>query len=151
MRGYSVKYMQTRDIDWFAKITLPDGRVIPMHVASRGNILPKFVNNKGLNRTIQSAISNRIELPLENRLYDDVEYVGYNKNNEISTEDKIYLSSFGEMAHNGFYSFDTLTVDGRTFFRLVAMPKNSIQPDIVALLPSCNNRAFINDVVSQLQ
>lgn len=150
MKGYSVKYMQTRDIDWFAKIPLLDGRVIPIHVASRGNILPKFVNNKGLNRTIQSAISNRIELPLENRLYDDVEYVGYNKNNEISTEDKIYLSSFGEMAHNGFYSFDTLIVEGRTFLRLVAIPRNNIQPNIFALLPSCSNRELIIDIMTQI-
>ena len=105
MTKYSQNYISTHDIDWFAKVTLPNGQIIPIHIASRGTELPDVVNNKEQNHRIQTKVAKKIELPLESKLYDDVVYVDYANHNEISNEDKIYLQTFGDMAHLGFYSF----------------------------------------------
>ena len=57
MTKYSQNYISTHDIDWFAKVTLPNGQIIPIHIASRGTELPDVVNNKEQNRRIQTIVA----------------------------------------------------------------------------------------------
>lgn len=149
MTKYSQKYIQTRDIDWFAKVSLPDGRNFPIHVASRGNDLPSFVNNKEHNRTIQSLVANKMELPLRYEPYDDVVYVGYDDIQNLTNEEKLYLSSFGEMAHQGFYSFDNIIEDDVTY-RLIAHPSQVLVDDILQLLPQWPNKLIPTTILEQL-
>ena len=135
MTKYSQNYISTHDIDWFAKVTLPNGQIIPIHIASRGTELPDVVNNKEQNRRIQTIVARNIELPLESKLYDDVVYVDYINHNEIPNEDKIYLQTFGDMAHIGFFSFDTIIIDGFSNYLLVAYPTTPHVPSIMDILP----------------
>lgn len=136
MIKYSPNYISTHDIDWFAKVTLPSGKIIPIHIASRGTELPDVVNNKEQNRRIQTKVAKKIEFPLESKLYDDVVYVDYANHNEISNEDKIYLQTFGDMAHIGFFSFDTIIIDGFSNYLLVAYPTSPLASNIMDTLPN---------------
>lgn len=136
MTKYSQNYISTHDIDWFAKVTLPNGQIIPIHIASRGIELPDVVNNKEQNRRIQTIVARNIELPLESKLYDDVVYVDYSNHNEIPNEDKIYLQTFGDMAHLGFYSFDTIMMEDSSTYILVAYPTSPLASNIMDTLPN---------------
>lgn len=144
MTKYSQNYISTHDIDWFAKVTLPNGQIIPIHIASRGTELPDVVNNKEQNRRIQTIVARNIELPLESKLYDDVVYVDYINHNEIPNEDKIYLQTFGDMAHIGFFSFDTIIIDGFSNYRLVAYPTTPHVPSIMDILPDISLNELLN-------
>lgn len=151
MTKYSRKYITTRDIDWFAKVSFLDGREFLIHVASRGTKLPTFVNNKERNRAIQSAVAMKIEFPLYDELYEDVHYVGFENAGNVSKEDKIYLASFGEMAHQGFYSFDTIEHGKQKYYRLVAYPSSQEVDDaILELLPQWRNRNIPKEILEQL-
>lgn len=144
MTKYSQNYISTHDIDWFAKVTLPNGQIIPIHIASRGTELPDVVNNKEQNRRIQTIVARNIELPLESKLYDDVVYVDYINHNEIPNEDKIYLQTFGDMAHIGFFSFDTIIIDGFLNYLLVAYPTTPHVPSIMDILPDISLNELLN-------
>ena len=144
MTKYSQNYISTHDIDWFAKVTLPNGQIIPIHIASRGTELPDVVNNKEQNRRIQTIVARNIELPLESKLYDDVVYVDYINHNEIPNEDKIYLQTFGDMAHIGFFSFDTIIIDGFSNYLLVAYPTTPRVPSIMDILPDISLNELLN-------
>lgn len=149
MTKYSQNYISTHDIDWFAKVTLPNGQIIPIHIASRGTELPDVVNNKEQNRRIQTIVARNIELPLESTLYDDVVYVDYINHNEIPNEDKIYLQTFGDMAHIGFFSFDTIIIDGFSNYLLVAYPTTPHVPSIMDILPDISLNELLN-ILDQL-
>ena len=149
MTKYSQNYISTHDIDWFAKVTLPNGQIIPIHIASRGTELPDVVNNKEQNRRIQTIVARNIELPLESKLYDDVVYVDYINHNEIPNEDKIYLQTFGDMAHIGFFSFDTIIIDGFSNYLLVAYPTTPHVPSIMDILPDISLNELLN-ILDQL-
>ena len=149
MIKYSPNYISTHDIDWFAKVTLPSGQIIPIHIASRGTELPDVVNNKEQNRRIQTIVARNIELPLESKLYDDVVYVDYINHNEIPNEDKIYLQTFGDMAHIGFFSFDTIIIDGFSNYLLVAYPTTPHVPSIMDILPDISLNELLN-ILDQL-
>ena len=144
MTKYSQNYISTHDIDWFAKVTLPNGQIIPIHIASRGTELPDVVNNKEQNRRIQTIVARNIELPLESKLYDDVVYVDYTNHNEIPNEDKIYLQTFGDMAHIGFFSFDTIIINGFSYYLLVAYPTTPHVPSIMDILPDISLNELLN-------
>lgn len=144
MTKYSQNYISTHDIDWFAKVTLPNGQIIPIHIASRGTELPDVVNNKEQNRRIQTIVARNIELPLESKLYDDVVYVDYTNHNEIPNEDKIYLQTFGDMAHIGFFSFDTIIINGFSNYLLVAYPTTPHVPSIMDILPDISLNELLN-------
>ena len=144
MTKYSQNYISTHDIDWFAKVTLPNGQIIPIHIASRGTELPDVVNNKEQNRRIQTIVARNIELPLESKLYDDVVYVDYTNHNEIPNEDKIYLQTFGDMAHIGFFSFDTIIINGFSYYLLVAYPTTPHIPSIMDILPDISLNELLN-------
>lgn len=151
MTKYSRKYIATRDIDWFAKVSLLDGREFPVHVASRGTKLPAFVNNKERNRAIQCVVAKKIELPLHDELYEDVHYVGFENVENVSKEDKMYLSSFGEMAHQGFYSFDTIEQGNQKYYMLVAYPSYPKLDDVtLELLSKWQNRNIPDEILEQL-
>lgn len=132
---YSKQYINTRDIDWFAKIGTSNNKVIPIHVASRGTSLPDSVNDKKQNRMIQSWTAEHLEETPKNSRFDDVWY-----NDSLIKDFKMdltddYFRTFGEIAHLGFYSFDTL-FDGRLV--LVAKPcQNMANPldEIIDALP----------------
>lgn len=149
MTKYSQNYISTHDIDWFAKVTLPNGQIIPIHIASRGTELPDVVNNKEQNRRIQTKVAKKIELPLESKLYDDVVYVDYANHNEISNEDKIYLQTFGDMAHLGFYSFDTIMMEDSLTYILVAYPNSPLASNIMDTLPNIPLNQLFN-ILDQL-
>lgn len=150
MTKYSQNYISTHDIDWFAKVTLPNDLIIPIHVASRGTMLPNAANNKGQNRSIQTKVAKKIEFPLESKLYDDVVYVDFANHNEISNDDKIYLQTFGDMAHLGFYSFDTIIIDGfSNYLSLVAYPTTPLFSSIMDILPDIPLNQYPN-ILDQL-
>ena len=94
------------------------------------------MNNKEQNRRIQTKVAKKIELPLESKLYDDVVYVDYANHNEIYNEDKIYLQTFGDMAHLGFYSFDTIMMEDSSTYILVAYPTSPLASNIMDTLPN---------------
>lgn len=172
---YSRNYIQSHDIDWFFLFQYKDIE-IPIHIASRGNALPEFVNDLHGNRLIQhkvsilddeyegkailgniqineSAVSEIVEITrnaIRNYNLEGIEY-----SPEIFRQ--TYLETFAYMAHAGFYSFDIFPEEKEEdkyespYYRLIAKPTTPgiLPADILKLLPT--DRDFSNYFLHSIQ
>lgn len=128
---YSEAYQRTRDIDWFFHI---GDRCV--HVASNGGKLPDFVNDILRLRQEQSKVAS-LELSSDSEVYVNQQYVeerlrselqysidGENSQGVSNIDIEAYLTSFREMAHKGFYSYDR-SLEDESKYVLICGPENN--------------------------
>ena len=134
----NVSYQLTKDIDWFCIIN-----GYPVHVASNGDRLPKFIRSYRQLLESQrrvSIIPSDLDFEVNRRIVLDrdveLESLGESFNdyfpeasnllgdNEFNNTQKAYYWRFVMMAEKGFYSFDKIDIGQHdTRYRLVAWPK----------------------------
>lgn len=120
----SNKYVESRDIDWFAVI---NGKYI--HVASAGGNLPKKINDRMKLIDEQAAVH---KLPF---IYEKDEIV---VNEELLRKEKhlenieAYIESFVYMARKGFISFDRTNITDHTdsMYHIVCYPQDIKTKDL---------------------
>lgn len=141
-------YQVTHDIDWFCVV---DG--CPIHVASNGLPIPRFIKNLQELAEWQGYVAMLPErMPGEvwdSPQLEDTIRKGY-ENFEEGREK--YVETFRKFASKGFYSFDTILVDGRVMCQLVARPWGRFENDEQKLLElESKNREYmyIDDVINK--
>lgn len=155
MSVYTNDYIMSRDIDWFFMI---NGKY-PIHASSFGGTLPKIINNREQNRSIQNMVwsvseddNNEYQLRnIPNDIqYDDQYAEDSIKENNLDDHDdakRNYLLPFITMSVIGFYSFDREKLEDPTdnHYHLVSWPKHDdagvanpvkIDPRIAQILPN---------------
>lgn len=147
---YKRNYLLTHNIDWFVCI---GGAWI--YAASRGGLLPNFVDNRAELRKLQKICFNlpdvvekdniEINEDLIMKRYDRAYEIyakkfGINRKQDqeilkiINYKDfrESFMESFVEMACKGFYSYIRLDIDNAESneYRLVAFPKDGTPKEI---------------------
>lgn len=120
---YSNSVLETRDIDWFAKVD-----DIYIHVASAGGLIPDAVNDSYFNRkTLKYVLASpniNEEVEVNNNHINEVLQSQEILQNHCCTKET-YTHSFNMMARKGFYSFDRFKNTNK--YVLVSSPKCKFQ------------------------
>lgn len=120
-------HMRTHDIDWFCCL---EGQYL-CHFASNGSILPEFVADYDVLRSIQQLVAALPAFFSEEEVLIDEGYKRELQELEGYDEQR-YFKSFKLFASKGFYSFDydyLHSEEGR--YRYVTGPSHPLDPHII--------------------